>query len=53
MPTHPEAAAFADHYGFVIDVLPAYRPTGKPRVAYCTPLGRFADLWGSCRSSFG
>ena len=26
------AAAFADHYGFVIDVLAAYRPTGKGRV---------------------
>jgi hypothetical protein len=23
------AAAFADHYGFGIDVLAAYRPTGK------------------------
>ena len=32
MPLHPEAAAFADHYGFSIDVLAAYRPTGKGRV---------------------
>lgn len=32
VPIHPEAAAFADHYGFVIDVLAAYRPTGKGRV---------------------
>jgi transposase len=32
VPLHPEAAAFADHYGFVIDVLAAYRPTGKGRV---------------------
>ncbi len=26
VPLHPEAAAFAEHYGFVIDVLAAYRP---------------------------
>ena len=32
VPLHPEAAAFADHYGFVIDPLAAYRPTGKGRV---------------------
>ena len=32
VPLHPEAAAFADHYGFSIDVLAAYRPTGKGRV---------------------
>ena len=32
VPLHPEAAAFADHYGFTIDVLAAYRPTGKGRV---------------------
>jgi transposase len=32
VPLHPEAVAFADHYGFVIDVLAAYRPTGKGRV---------------------
>src|SRR5919198_877495 len=31
-PLHPEAAAFAEHYGFTIDVLAAYRPTGKGRV---------------------
>jgi hypothetical protein len=29
VPLHPEAAAFADHYGFAIDVLAAYRPTGE------------------------
>jgi hypothetical protein len=27
VPLHPEAAAFADHYGFTIDVLAAYRPS--------------------------
>lgn len=32
VPVHPEAAAFAEHYGFTIDVLAAYRPTGKGRV---------------------
>lgn len=32
VPLHPEGAAFAEHYGFVIDVLAAYRPTGKGRV---------------------
>jgi transposase len=32
VPLHPEAAAFAGHYGFGIDVLAAYRPTGKGRV---------------------
>ena len=30
VPLHPEAAAFADHYGFTIDVLAAYQPTGSP-----------------------
>jgi hypothetical protein len=29
---HPAAAAFADHCRFAIDVLAAYRPTGKGRV---------------------
>jgi transposase len=32
VPLHPEAAAFAEHYGFEIDVLAAHRPTGKGRV---------------------
>ena len=32
VPLNPEAAAFAEHYGFVIDVLAAHRPTGKGRV---------------------
>ncbi|WP_149256884.1 transposase family protein [Actinomadura sp. K4S16] len=29
MPLNPEAVAFAGHYDFTIDVLAAYRPTGK------------------------
>ena len=32
VPLHQEAIAFAGHYGFGIDVLAAYRPTGKGRV---------------------
>src|SRR4051794_3071734 len=32
VPLTTTAAAFADHYGFTIDVLAAYRPTGKGRV---------------------
>ncbi|MGW3150916.1 IS21 family transposase [Streptomyces sp. NPDC001177] len=32
VPLHPEAVAFAGHYDFDIDVLAAYRPTGKGRV---------------------
>lgn len=32
VPLQAEAVAFAEHYGFAIDVLAAYRPTGKGRV---------------------
>jgi transposase len=32
VPLHPEAVAFANHYGFVIDVAAAHRPTCKGRV---------------------
>ncbi len=32
VPLHPEPAGFAGHYDFDIDVLAAYRPTGKGRV---------------------
>ena len=32
VPLHPEAVAFAGHYGFTIDVAAAYRPTAKGRV---------------------
>jgi len=32
VPLHPEAAAFAEHYGFAVDVLAARRPQGKGRV---------------------
>jgi hypothetical protein len=40
VPLHPEAAPFAEHYGFVIDVLAAYRPTGKGRVERQVLIGR-------------
>lgn len=50
VPLHPEAAAFAEHYGFTIDVLAAYRPTGKGRVERMVAItrdhviaGRFFD----------
>ncbi|WP_456302306.1 IS21 family transposase [Streptomyces chartreusis] len=32
VPLHPEAVGFSGHYDFDIDVLAAYRPTGKGRV---------------------
>ena len=38
VPLHPEAVAFAGHYGFDIDELAAYRPTGKGI------LGRYFDI---------
>jgi hypothetical protein len=40
VPLHPEAAAFAEHYGFVIDVVAAYRATGKGRVERQVDIGR-------------
>lgn len=46
VPLHPEAAAFAEHYGFVIDVLAAYRPTGKGRVERQVLIGREHVLAG-------
>jgi transposase len=46
VPVHPEAAAFGDHYGFVIDVLAAYRPTGKGRVERQVLIGRDHVLAG-------
>lgn len=47
VPLHPEAAAFAEHYGFEIDVLAAYRPakagwSGRSTscATTCWPAGR-------------
>lgn len=46
VPLHPEAAAFAAHYGFVIDPLAAGRPTGKGRVERQVGIGREHVLAG-------
>jgi transposase len=46
VPLHPEAAAFAGHYGFVIDVLAARRPTGKGRVERQVDIARAHVLAG-------
>jgi transposase len=46
VPLHPDAAAFADHYGFIPDVLAAYRPTGKGRVERQVHIGREHVLAG-------
>ena len=46
VPLHPQAAAFAEHYGFTIDVLAAYRPTGKGRVERQVVIGRDHVLAG-------
>ncbi|MFI7644229.1 IS21 family transposase, partial [Nonomuraea sp. NPDC049400] len=53
VPLHPEAVAFAGHYGFDIDVLAAHRPTGKTLASHCTPSVRFACSWCLCRSPVG
>jgi transposase len=46
VPLHPEAVAFAGHYGFGIDVLAAYRPTGKGRVERSVEIVRSHVLAG-------
>jgi transposase len=46
VPLHPEAVAFAGHYGFAIDVLAAHRPTGKGRVERQVDIGRDHVLAG-------
>jgi transposase len=51
VPLHPEAAAFGQHYGFVIDVLAAYRPTGKGRVERQVAIVRDHVLTGRVFSS--
>lgn len=51
VPIHPEAAAFAAHYGFVIDPLAAYRPTGKGRVERQVLIVREHVLAGRCFDS--
>jgi hypothetical protein len=46
VPLHPQAAAFAEHYGFAIDVLAAHRPTGKGRVERQAAIARDHVLAG-------
>lgn len=46
VPLHPEAVAFAGHYDFDIDVLAAYRPTGKGRVERQVTIARDHVLAG-------
>jgi transposase len=53
VPIHPEAAAFAAHYGFTIDVLAAYRPTGKGRVERQVLIVREHVLAGRTFTSIG
>jgi transposase len=51
VPLHPEAVAFAGHYGFDIDVLAAHRPTGKGRVERQVDIVRNHVLAGRCFDS--
>lgn len=53
VPLHPSAAAFAAHYGFTIDVLAAYRPTGKGRVERQVTIVRDHVLSGRVFDSIG
>ncbi len=53
VPIHPAAAAFASHYGFDIDVLAAYRPTGKGRVERQVAIVRDHVLTGRSFKSIG
>ncbi|MGW2207638.1 IS21 family transposase [Streptomyces sp. NPDC001774] len=51
VPLHPEAAAFAGHYDFDVDVLAACRPTGKGRVERQVTIVREHVLAGRSFSS--
>ncbi len=53
VPLVAEAVAFAGHYGFVIDVLAAYRPTGKGRVERQVDIVRDHVLAGRRFTSIG
>ncbi|HEV8557586.1 MAG TPA: hypothetical protein VGR06_14440 [Actinophytocola sp.] len=46
VPLHPEAVAFAGHYGFAIGVLAACRPTGRGRVEWQADIVREHVLAG-------
>lgn len=51
VPLHPEAVAFAGHYGLDIDVLAGHRPTGKGRVERQVDIVRDHVLAGRCFDS--
>lgn len=51
VPLHPEAVGCAGHYDFDIDVLAAYRPTGKGRVERQVLIVRHHVLSGRAFSS--
>jgi Mu transposase-like protein len=51
VPLHPEAVACAGHYDFAVDVLAAYRPTGKGRVERQVTIIRDHVLAGRAFSS--
>ncbi|MFI1106260.1 IS21 family transposase [Streptomyces melanogenes] len=51
VPIHPQAAGFAGHYDFDIDVLAAHRPTGKGRVEWQVLIVRDHVLSGRSFSS--
>jgi len=53
VPLHPEAVAFAGHYGFGIDVLAACRPTGKGRAGRQVIIVRDHVLAGRSFASTG
>jgi transposase len=43
-------AELAAHYGLLVDPARAFKPRDKPRVAYCTPSGRFVRHLRLCWS---
>lgn len=53
VPLQAEAVAFAGHYGFTIDVLAAYRPTGKGRVERSVAITRDHVVAGRTFTSLG
>jgi transposase len=53
VPLQPEPAAFAGNYGFAIDVLAAFRPTGKGRVERYVEITRDQVLAGRSFATMG
>jgi transposase len=52
-PLHPEAVAFADHYGFAIRLCAPYRPQSKGRVERVVEITRSHVLAGRTFTSIG